>query len=186
MTGDNILTSNINSQSVSLSKSSIAKGFVITKRHLPHWKSENVIYFITFDTYNKAILDMEERNTVFNHIIEGNNKYYMLFACVIMPDHVHLIIQPVKEYNLSRIMQGIKGFSARKINLYRNSRTSILACPCPKRRENRVWLHESFDRIIRNEDELIQKINYIMNNPIKKGLVERLADYPFWYLNEYL
>ena len=56
-------------------------------------------------------------------------------------------------------MHGIKGVSAHKINFHRNTR-------------GRIWQKESYDRIVRDEKEFDMKLNYMYNNPIKKGLTK--------------
>jgi len=90
-----------------------------------------------------------------------------------MPDHVHVIFKPNDEYALKRIMNGMKGVSANKVNTCRNSK-------------GQLWQDESFDRIIRDEDELNEKLLYMFYNPIKKGLTEDTSNYHGWYLNEEL
>ncbi len=96
----------------------------------------------------------------------------MLYFVVIMPDHVHLLLQPQKNINdeyfsLKEILQGIKGASARSINI-------ALATT------GKVWQAESFDRIMRDEEEFAEKWNYMWSNPIKAGLVNSEEEYPFY------
>jgi hypothetical protein len=74
-------------------------------------------------------------------------------------------------YDLERIMKGIKGVSANKIN---NSRGLT----------GTVWQTESFDRIIRSEKELQGKLLYMLNNPMEAGLTEDRWNYSGWYCNE--
>ena len=95
-----------------------------------------------------VILTKDEQKLVLNQIIEGNKKYYTLFAVVVMPDYVHMVLQPQNTVTLSRIMKGIKGGSSRKINRQKKLKGS-------------VWLDESYDRIIRDEHEFLEKINYL-------------------------
>ena len=142
--------------------------FKISRRNLPHWSLQNATYFITFRA-KKENLSKDEQMIALFHITEGNNKFYNLYAAVVMPDHVHLIIQPQKGMNLSRIMKGIKGVSGRKINNHRKTKGPI-------------WLAESFDRIIRNEKEFLEKMNYILNNPVK----QELTDDPLHYHGLYI
>ena len=132
---------------------------------------DDAVYFVTFRK-KIGILNYKERELVFSHIKRGHRKFYVLITVVVMPDHVHLIFLPLKQYTLTRVMKGIKGVSARRINDYRNMRGT-------------VWQDESYDRIIRNEEELQQKVRYIYYNPVKAGLVEKVEDYPFWFYNEY-
>ena len=112
--------------------------------------------------------------TVFDTIMFHNNKKYKLYACVIMVDHVHLLFQPLEKikeafYSIREIMHSIKSYSANRINRQLNKKGS-------------VWLDENFDRIVRDEKELLEKMSYIVNNPIKSNLVENLEDYKWIYV----
>ncbi|MBI4546576.1 MAG: transposase [Ignavibacteriae bacterium] len=142
----------------------------ITRRHLPHWTLEGSTYFVTFRTQHGE-LSIDEQKAVLEHITSCNGKYYTLIAAIIMPDHVHILLTPTDGFKLSRIMKGIKGASARKINMLRNSSGSI-------------WQDESFDRIIRDQKELNEKVNYMLNNPAKKGLTDDPWNYHGWYYND--
>ena len=141
-----------------------------TKRHLPHWTLKGSTYFVTFRA-KQAELTIGEQRLVLEQIKEGNHRYYDLIAAVVMPDHVHIVLTPKAEYSLSNIMKGIKGVSAHKINVKRKTSGSI-------------WQDESFDRIIRDEDELNEKIAYMFHNPLKKGLTEDPWSYHGWYYAE--
>jgi REP element-mobilizing transposase RayT len=63
------------------------------------------------------------------------------------------------EYILASIMQSLKRHTARKCNLALN-------------REGQFWQHESFDHVIRSQGEFERTISYILNNPVKAGLVD--------------
>jgi len=62
------------------------------RRNLPHWEQPGSFYFITFRTNKKFVLPEETRNIVVDSIKYHNCKKYTLYACVIMPDHAHLIL----------------------------------------------------------------------------------------------
>ncbi|MCI0706532.1 MAG: transposase [Ignavibacteriae bacterium] len=141
----------------------------ITRRHLPHWTIHDAVYFVTFRT-KSTVLSEKEQVAVLKHIKEGQDKYYSLLAAVVMPDHVHILLRQKSNYDLSRIMKGIKGVSANKINRMRKTKGSI-------------WLNESFDRIIRNQKEFDEKFNYMLNNPVKKELTLDPWTYQGWYFN---
>ena len=145
-------------------------GLHITKRHLPHWTLHGSTYFITFRTQDNE-LSVDEQKIVLEHIKAGDKKYYSLIALTIMPDHAHILLAPHDGVELRRIMKGIKGVSARKINMLPNASGSI-------------WQDESFDRIIRDQKELDEKLNYMLNNPAKKGLTDNPWNYHGWYCNE--
>ena len=86
---------------------------------------------------------------------QGTN--YDLGDWVVMPNHVHLLIQPFESSCLSPILKGIKGVSARRIN-------QCLG------RKGRVWMNESFDHIVRSLEQLEKIQTYIERNPRKAGL----------------
>ena len=87
-----------------------------------------------------------------------------------MPDHVHLLIRPIGQYTMPRILQGIKGASARRINERRGN-----AGP--------FWQDESWNRIVRDAGEFEEKLVYMANNPAKAGLVSPEQKYDGWLIN---
>ena len=143
---------------------------IIKKRHLPHWTMKDSTYFVTFRTKQKE-LSIEEQKLVLKHIIDGNEKFYELISVVVMPDHVHILLKQIGRYGITQIMKGIKGVSARQLNLKRGTSGSI-------------WKDEYFDRIVRDQDELDEKINYMLNNPVKREITENPWDYHGWYFNQ--
>src|SRR6516165_6217499 len=80
----------------------------IRRRNLPHWTLNGSTYFVTFRMM-RGNLSEEERRLVLGHLVSGNSKFYQLAAAVVMPDHVHLLLRPLPEYELPRIMKGLKG-----------------------------------------------------------------------------
>jgi len=80
-----------------------------------------------------------------------------LHACVIMPNHVHLLIEPIHKSKLSTLMKGIKGASARKANQAMNT-------------SGQFWMDESYDHIVRSERQYHHFQKYIENNPAKANL----------------
>ena len=118
----------------------------ITRRRLPHWKLDGSVYFVTFRLL-AGILTKDERGLVLDHLKSGDPSFYRLNAAVLMPDHVHVLIRPNEGVDLSRVMKGIKGVSARRLNELRRTRGT-------------VWQDESHDRIMRNEEEFLQKLEY--------------------------
>jgi REP element-mobilizing transposase RayT len=133
------------------------------KRHLPHFQLSEGYYFITFATYNRQRLLPSSKDCTFNAIRFWDNKKYVLFAVVVLDDHVHIVINPKEA--LSKIMHSIKSFTAHEINKTLN-------------RKDRVWQDEYYDRVIRDEHEFSEKINYIANNPVKANLIEELEEEP--------
>ena len=82
---------------------------------------------------------------------------YGLVAWCIMPNHVHLVIQPSNGHKLPRIMHGLKSYTAHKIN-------DLLD------RSGPVWKPEYFDHLIRSQAGYEKVIAYVVHNPLKAGL----------------
>ncbi|HVO74105.1 MAG TPA: transposase [Ignavibacteriaceae bacterium] len=99
-----------------------------------------------------------------------DGKDYFLICYCVMPNHVHLVFRLLKENKgISKIMQSIK-------------RISALGCNKLLNREGRFWQDESFDRLVRSNLELYNIINYVINNPVKAGLVDDWRKWPHTYL----
>jgi REP element-mobilizing transposase RayT len=131
---------------------------------------------------------------------DGN--VYRLDAFCIMPNHVHVVFTPLlteelakelmdtaikrkrdvlnglppategkNKHVLASIMQSLKGWTARQCNLALN-------------RKGQFWQHESFDHVIRDQTEWKRIVDYVVNNPIKAGLVENSQDWKWSYRRE--
>jgi REP element-mobilizing transposase RayT len=86
-----------------------------------------------------------------------NDQRYKLYSWCIMPNHVHVIVQPLGGFKLEGILKSWKAFSAHRANIL-------------LKRTGQFWLYENFDRLIRSEDDLQKKIHYVISNPIQAGL----------------
>ena len=86
---------------------------------------------------------------------------------VVMPDHLHWLFLLGNEVKLSSIIKTVKARSAREINDYQN-------------RTGTVWQKAYYDRAIRDNEDLRQLARYIVANPLRAGLVDRIEQYPHW------
>ena len=86
---------------------------------------------------------------------------------VVMPDHLHWLLQLMDACPLSRVVQNVKANSARSIN-------RLL------RRRSPVWQTAFYDRAIRRDEDLISVSRYIVGNPLRAEIVTSLDDYPLW------
>jgi REP element-mobilizing transposase RayT len=98
-------------------------------------------------------------------ILFGVAKRYELYAWCVMANHVHVLLKPVWE--LAKVMQGIKGFTAHEINGLQEARGRVF------------WQDESFDHWVRDEEEMARIILYIENNPVAAGLCFRAEEWPW-------
>ncbi len=149
------------------------------KRRLPHFERPWAKYMVTFSTRGGRVLSPGSRQLVLDAILhEQDCGRYELYAACVMPDHVHLLIEPAIEpnsgkkpvfYPLKTILHSLKSLTANRVNALEKS-------------EDAVWEEESFDRIIRSESDLQEKFHDIANNPWAAGIVDAASDYPYvWW-----
>ena len=103
--------------------------------------------------------------------------YFHVWAYVLMPNHVHLLIYPTLEsYDIAEILQNIKqSVSRRAIRAARRSGADVLQqfFAGSKSRQYRFWQSGGgYDRNIVSKVVLLKTINYIHNNPVRAGLVK--------------
>ncbi|MCD6520061.1 MAG: transposase [Anaerolineae bacterium] len=113
------------------------------------------------------------------HQLDGER--YTLIAYCIMPNHVHLLIDTVgytiepghrgatSSYPLTDTLKRLKGRTAHHCNQALGRRGAF-------------WQHESYDHVVRNAEECERIVAYILNNPVKAGLVSEWEDWPFSWL----
>jgi len=189
----------------------------IRKRNrLPHWHTENAIYFITWcladalpakvllrlrterDEEHDRILRLRGSVTIpeqrimaaaltdacerfldehcgecllrdrraakiaADSLLHFNDVRYRLFAWCVMPNHVHVVLSHLPGFDTSGILHSLKGFTSKEIN-------KLVG------RSGTLWQAESYDRCIRDSEELQRTIDYVLGNPIAAGL----QDWPF-------
>ncbi len=151
------------------------------RRHLPHFEKPWAIYAVTISTKARRCLSPEARTIALDALQHFHQQRYELFAACVMPDHVHLLIQPwpkandengdVIFWNLSDLLRSAKSFSAHRINKLENKSGS-------------VWERERFDRYIRSDRDLAEKFHYITRNPWAAEVVRANEDYPWLWTQE--
>ena len=184
------------------------------RRHLPHLYFNEGIYFITSRLYDPSLFQkvntsknykkinqltvnefqaqfieydeqLNNQNSTINYLKESaiaeilskefhnlDKKEYDLIAYTIMSNHFHIVFK-LREGNsgISKIMQMIKGRSSLLINKKLN-------------RTGKLWQDESFDRWVRDDKELYFIIKYILENPVKAGLIDNWKEWKFNYCKE--
>ena len=106
-----------------------------------------------------------------------------IWAYVFMPEHVHLIVWPRAElYQMRQIMAGIKlPVAKRAINFLVRQESPWLARMTRQRgsRTERLFWQSGggYDRNITSGKTLLQMIDYLHNNPVRRGLVQRARDW---------
>jgi len=133
-----------------------------------------------------------------------DSEIYRLDAYCVMPNHVHAVFAPFLTEELARelvdkviwrkkaalnqllpvdtdeetcqfalasIMGSLKGWTARR-------------CNRALKRQGQFWQHESYDHVIRNQSEWERVVNYVVNNPVKAGLVADWQDWKWSYCRQ--
>ena len=147
------------------------------RRNLPHIQAEERTFFVTFSTHKRWELPESVRGLVLRHCLHDHQKKLWMHGLVVMPDHVHVIFTPLKDeegrqFGMAEIMQSIKGAAAHRIN-------KVL------KRRGKVWEEESFDRIMRSYENIVEKVEYVCQNPLRKGLIQEGEAYP-WLWREWV
>ena len=146
------------------------------RRRLPHYQKADRVLFVTFCTLNREPLSYEARDVVLRHCIHDHGKRFLLHAAVVMPEHLHLMLTPLRDengwpYSLASILKLIKGTSARDVNR--------LVGRCGP-----VWQEESFDHVLRGNESFAKKVEYIRENPVRRGLVAKPEDYRWLFVEK--
>jgi RecG-like helicase/REP element-mobilizing transposase RayT len=150
-----------------------------SRRRLPHFEKPWAIYAVTIGTKKRRCLSPKARTIALDALRYFHNKRYELFAACVMPDHVHFLIQPspkesddagnVVFWSLKELLDSIKSYSAHAINKTERNRRG-------------VWEKERFDRYIRSEPDLIEKVRYILRNPWDSGVAKPGEDYTWVWM----
>ena len=130
----------------------------------------NRIYHVTTVTH--------QRSTVFNRLANGRAVVKAMkceqecggsttLAFVVMPDHLHWLVQIDGSRSLSETVCVVKSGSARQIN----SGARVL---------RRIWQRGFHDHAVRREEDIVNIARYIVANPVRAGLVKSVWHYPLW------
>jgi putative transposase len=179
----------------------VIKGTEYSHRNLPHLMPERAIFFVTFNLKGavprSALIDLCEgrkrfvdydallhaapihwlrdpslAQIVYDRMESLPGLVHDMHAFTVMSNHVHAMFSVHDDSSLSEVMQRIKGATSRKCNLLLE-------------RSGEFWQEERYDRVVRR-NEFWRILWYILNNPVKAGIVERWQDYPFTFLNDEL
>jgi len=146
------------------------------RRKLPHYQKADRPLFVTFRKGSRDAFPPEARDAVLHHCLHDHGRRYQLHAAVVMPEHVHLLLTPLRDetgwhYSLPSILKLLKGTSARSVNKLSGS-------------GGPVWQEESLDHVPRSQGSFEEKLEYIRQNPVRRGLVAKPEDYPWLWVEQ--
>ena len=126
------------------------------------------VYFVTICTNWKQIiftnLDIYNSNLAILRDVAANQKM-LLHAWCFMPDHLHLLNQG--SYDSTSLIPFIKLFKQKSGYYYK------------KTNNNRLWQEGYYEYVLRKNEDIKEKVLYILQNPVRKGLVKHYSHYQY-------
>jgi len=150
------------------------------KAHPQPWDPETEKdYFTTFDGRIQNWLDQGMgncwlRDSMICELVAKSFHFqdartYNLDSYVIMPNHVHILFEPINDSPLEKIIRDIKGFTSHRINKY-------------LKRKGTFWMEDYWDRMIRGETHYLRVRRYMKENPTKAKIPE--GSFGLWMSEE--
>lgn len=144
------------------------KNFHIWRGRLPHWRAEDVSYFVTFR--HRRELDEKERLILFRQLMKPDGRKWDLVALCVLPEETMLMFRvrdiPSKgiPYELAVIVEPAKRKAGNQIIKKSGERFP-------------PFYQESFDRIVRDDSELEERWQAIVDAPVQLELCEESDDF---------
>jgi REP-associated tyrosine transposase len=141
---------------------------------LKRFHESNQLHFLTFSCYRRRPnFESIESRTVFESALERVRQHHALcvYGYVVMPEHVHLLVNEPEIGTLAQVMQSLKQGVARRLAL---------------RAADSFWQARYYDFNLWSERKFTEKLRYIHRNPVKRGLVKQPEDWPWSSFRHYL
>ena len=152
-------------------------GDSVPQEVLKKWREELLKHEITDANFRRRIEYYLDQNYGGEHLrityiadvvqdtlLKWDGERYKLIGWVIMPNHVHILAQPIAPFTVPEIMHSIKSFTAHAANKHLNQKGAF-------------WAKEYFDRFIRDSRHYWNTVSYIENNPVKARLCKDPEDW---------
>ena len=140
------------------------------KTRVGRFTERNRIYHVSAVTHGRAPLFLSLQNgrkVVQALMCEENRGQARTLAYVVMPDHLHWLLQIMGDRSLSDSVCVVKSHSARHINAKNAGKKAI-------------WQRGFYDRAIRKEEDLLKIARYIVANPLRAGIADSIRRYSLW------
>jgi len=147
-------------------------------------KTKGGCYFLTFNLANR------HSQLLLTHIDKFRDAYaktiqhhrFDLDAMVVLPDHVHMLITLAQDSDdYAVIVASIKSQFSRQIN-----KTEAITASRQAKRERGIWQRRFWEHRIRDDADYRQHMDYIHNNPVKHGYVNRPQDWQYSTLHKWI
>ena len=132
---------------------------------LKRYQQTGDLHFITFSCYRRApLLGSGSARDTFVVTLERVRRWYRFYLTgfVVMPEHVHLLLSEPERGNLAVVLQMLKQIVSQELN---------------ERATTSFWQPRYYDFNIWREQKLTEKLDYMHQNPVQRGLVARPEDW---------
>jgi putative transposase len=128
----------------------------------------NHFYFITIRAYNKSSFLLHDLNKLILDVLreEQERQSCAVFTYCLMPDHLHFLVSPRMD-----------GISVLKFTNQYKGKVTNRSWTVGWR--GKLWQPRYYDHIVRAEEDLYRIAEYILNNPVRKGLAVCHEDWPW-------
>jgi hypothetical protein len=143
------------------------KNFSIWRGRLPHWRADDVTYYVTFR--HRRPLEPAERAQMLNALLRPEGRKWNLLILCVLPEATELIFtvnerREGEAFELSDIVEPAK----RRVGKWVIKKTGERLPP---------FYEESFDRIVRDEVELQERFDAILESPVKAEMAAEPDEY---------
>ncbi len=172
------------------------KNKYLKRKKLIHYNIPGHAHFLTFSCSKKMPLLAKDRSRQwFKDALDAAciKHNFICIAYVIMPNHVHILVEPDKEdYSIAKLVSSIKIPVSKKARSWLEKNNTLWLeklsfIDKTNKKYFRFWLQGAgFDRNIFREKSIRQVIDYIHFNPVRSGLVENPQDWKWSSFNNYI
>jgi REP element-mobilizing transposase RayT len=154
---------------------------IMNKKELPkrksihlnnfNYKGNSFVYFVTICTFKKnnhfeidGLAKLIAEDLIYRKDVL---KQIDLICYCIMPNHLHLLMNLSESYEKD-LLNWVKTFKRYTSKIIKE-----------KHEIDNLWQRGFYEHVLRNNESIIEKANYIMENPIRKEIVKEVGDYPY-------
>jgi len=133
---------------------------------LKRFQRADSLHFITFSCFHRlSLLEAPGARETVEAVLEQTRARHQVrvYAYVLMPEHVHLLVNEPPGILLAQFLKAVKQIASRRL----------------KGSRERFWQERYYDSNVRGEEARSNVIRYIHRNPVSRGLVAIPEDWPW-------
>lgn len=151
-------------------------------KNLRRYYGQKHLHFLTWSCYRRKPLlgSARARNRFLKILDEVRQRYrFRLVGYVVMPDHVHLLISEPERGTPSTVVQVLKQRVSRLMRQRKRKRSGAQLKLWSEDEFPRFWQRRFYDFNVWSEKKKAEKLHYMHNNPVKRGLVAHPKQWPW-------